>query len=43
VVPLNVVALEVVEIVVEAFKTAKFPVVPNSVPMVADVKLAIAA
>jgi hypothetical protein len=34
---------EVEAFVVDAFNVAKFPVVPNSVPMVADVKLAIAA
>jgi hypothetical protein len=33
----------VVEFVVEAFKVAKFAVVPNKVPMVAEVKLAMAA
>lgn len=43
VVPLNVTALEVVAFVVEAFSIAKFPVVPKSVPIVAEVKLAIAA
>jgi hypothetical protein len=42
VVALPVAKLEVVALVVEAFKTAKLPVVPNKVPMVADVKLAIA-
>jgi hypothetical protein len=40
---LNVVAFEVVEFVVEAFSVAKFPVVPNRVPIVAEVKLAMAA
>jgi hypothetical protein len=35
--------LEVVEFVVDAFKTAKLAVVPNKVPMVAEVKLAMAA
>jgi hypothetical protein len=40
---LNVVALEVVEFVVDAFKDAKLAVVPKSVPIVAEVKLAIAA
>ncbi len=30
-------------LVVDAFSVAKLPVVPNSVPMVAEVKLAIAA
>ena len=43
VVPLKVTALDVVAFVVEALSVAKLPVVPNSVPIVAEVKLAIDA
>jgi hypothetical protein len=35
--------LVVEALVVDAFKVAKLPVVPNSVPIVAEVKLAMAA
>jgi hypothetical protein len=38
-----VIALVVVEFVVDAFRVAKLAVVPNKVPIVAEVKLAIAA
>ncbi len=37
------IALVVVEFVVDAFRVAKLAVVPDKVPIVAEVKLAIAA
>ena len=40
---MKVIALDVVELVVEAFRVAKFAVLPKSVPTVAEVKLAMAA
>jgi hypothetical protein len=43
VVPLKVTALDVVALVVEAFRVWKLPVVPKSVPIVAEVKFAIEA
>jgi hypothetical protein len=42
-VPIKLVVFVVVELVVEAFRVAKLAVVPKSVPIVAEVKLAIAA